>query len=36
MPDAIARRFLLINSQAPAFLQTGRVFWHSGQEAEDD
>jgi len=36
MPDAIARRFLLINSQAPSFLQTGRVFWHSGQEAEDD
>jgi coenzyme F420-reducing hydrogenase gamma subunit len=36
MPDAIARRFLLINSQAPAFLQTGQVFWHSGQEAEDD
>lgn len=36
MPDAIARRFLLINSQAPAFLQTGRVFWRSGQEPSDD
>ncbi|PSL12052.1 coenzyme F420-reducing hydrogenase gamma subunit [Marinobacterium halophilum] len=34
LPDAIARRFLLINSQAPAFLQTGRVFHRSPARAQ--
>lgn len=36
VPDAIARRFLMINSQAPAFLQTGRVFFHTPAGDQDD
>lgn len=36
LPDTIARRFLLINSQAPAFLHTGKVFYHSGTGDQDD
>ncbi|MBV0934360.1 sulfhydrogenase subunit delta [Marinobacterium sp. A346] len=32
LPDAIARRFLLINSQAPAFLHTGQVFYRSSTQ----
>lgn len=36
LPDAIARRFLLINSQAPAFLQTGQIFYRSPTGDQDD
>ncbi|MBA4502408.1 NADH-quinone oxidoreductase subunit B family protein [Marinobacterium marinum] len=36
LPDAIARRFWLINSQAPPFLQTGRVFHRSAASDPDD